>query len=129
MNNETSLIYLEPESNYYNECLPDFDDSCCLRYMAIESYMNKTSISDTTILSYDICSFNASSHSFLPLLTDDRFTPKALLLTETWFEINSTEDINGYIAYYRKRSENRSGGVSVCVSKILALNLRMICAW
>ena len=75
--------------------------------------MNKTNNSDDTNLSYNICSFNANPHSFLTLLTDDRFAPEMLVLTETWFRINPTDDINGYNAYHSVRSENRSGGVSV----------------
>ena len=76
MNNETSLFDLDPEFNYYNDCLPDSDDSCGSRYMSFEYYMNKTNSSHATILSYNIRSFNAYSHSFLPLLTDVRFAWK-----------------------------------------------------
>ena len=107
MNNETSLIDLDPEYNFYNKCIPDSDDSCGSRYMYIESYINKNNKSDATILSYNISSFNANSHSFLPLLTDDRFALEVLIITEAWFGINSTEDKNVYNAYHRVRCENR----------------------
>ena len=85
MNNEASLADLDPESNYYNECLSDSEDSRGSRYISIESFMNKVNHSDATIMSYNIRSFNANSHSFLPLLHDLRFAPEVLVPTETWF--------------------------------------------
>ena len=42
-----------------------------------------------------------------------------MILTETWFRINSTEDIKGYNEYHKLRNENRSGGVSVYVRQNL----------
>ena len=57
-------------------------------------------------------------------MTDDIFAPEVLVLSETWFRINSTEDINGYNAYHRVKSENRSGGdVSVYVRQNLGSEL------
>ena len=56
-------------------------------------------------------------------MTDDRFAPEVLLLTETLFIINSTEYINGYDAYNKVTSENRSDGVSVYVKQSLGSEL------
>ena len=84
MNDETSSIDQDLESNYYNECLPDSDDSYGSRYISIETYMNK---------SFKIRSFNAKSHSFLPLLNDDSFASEILVITETWFRTDSTEEV------------------------------------
>ena len=62
MNDKTSLIDLYPDFNYYIEWLAESDDSCGVRYMSIESYINKTKNSDATILGYTIRTFNDNSH-------------------------------------------------------------------
>ena len=45
--------------------------------------------------------------------------PAALVLTETWFNINNEADINNYQSFHTVRSVRASGGVSIFIHESL----------
>ena len=49
--------------------------------------------------------------------------PSVLCLSETWFNINSTQEIPGYLGYHVTRAQGRSGGVSLFVKQTIASKL------
>ena len=113
-----SQSFLDPESNYFNPISSS-------EYISIEEYNNSCSRENNGIgiISYNIRSFNANSDSLFTMFHNIQSHPSILVLSETWFDNNSTQEISGYTGYHVTRMQGRSGGVSLYVRQTIVSKL------
>ena len=65
-------------------------------------------------MNYNIRSFSANSDTFFNIFGDNNL-PQIFVLSETWFNVNNTQELPGYKSHHVFRSDCRSGGISIYV--------------
>ena len=120
MINSSPLSHIDPDENYFSSDGPSIDGS--VKYYSSGEYndMIQNFNSDyVSVITYNIRSFSANEETLFTLLDSLVSYPQIIVLTETWFSEDNKFEINGYNGYHTVRSDRRSGGVSVYVSKSL----------
>ena len=122
--NSNLLRNIDPDDNFfddYYQCLGTEKQSI---YYSIDNYNHLCSNSKKfiTFLNYNIRSFNANFDSFICIFEENNI-PDIIVLTETWFNSNTVQDIVNYNAYHTVRETARSGGVSIFVKDTYQVNL------
>jgi len=91
-------------SDYYT--VDSFNDMC----------RNET-VHKFSLLHMNIRSFNRNSDELCLFIGQLDVKPDVLVLTETWFSHNYTDDLYGYSGYHVFRGDRRGGGVSIYVRR------------
>ena len=98
----------------------DEDGNC--NYVSLSQYLrDMTDNNSVKILNYNIRSFNANYDCFSLAFMKSN-PPNILILSETWFNEDSTACLTGYQGYHTTR-DGRSGGVSVYIDNRYDSNL------
>jgi len=75
------------------------------------------------IFHFNIRSFNRNSDNLFLFLSKLPNLPGVIVLSETWFSVNNTREIEGYNGYHVYRQNRRGGGVSIYVRHTLRATL------
>ena len=70
---------------------------------------------DFSIVHFNVRSFTSNFDEFSILLEYLKWQPEVLVLSETWFAVDSCYDIPGYVGHHVYRADKRGGGVSIFV--------------
>ena len=113
--NDDYLDDYDPEIHYSY----DFENSIHSNYYSVDQYQSCSEKNSNmfAILNYNIRSFHKNINAFIPVFHEN--LPAALVLTETWFNINNEADINNYQSFHTIRSVRASGGVSIFIHESL----------
>ena len=116
---------MDPDVNYfrdaYHSSLRDLQDNDELNsYFTIEQF-NSDLLHDFNpkkaliIIALNIRSFYKHIDQFTAMLTDLKYKPDIIVLTETWLTRSNKEtaSLDGYKVFHTVRSETRGGGVSL----------------
>ena len=117
MTNRSPLSQIDPDENYFNKFCNSVENSS--KYYSCAQYRDlfRNFHYKISLINYNIRSFSANSSIFFSLLESLGSYPDIIILTETWFTNEYKFEIPKYDGYHVVRSEKRSGGVSVYVSK------------
>ena len=101
---------------HHHDLILSLNGSSQSNSVSVQQFKNwKNSCHYVTILTYNINSFNANSHNLLLLFNNFVKFPDILVMTETWFKNDNTEDFDGFHANHTCRLGRRSGGCSIYV--------------
>ena len=106
---------LDPEENYFDQLFPSIGSSEQSKYYTLSEFnllMSQNQL-PTTILTYNIRSFNCNSNYFFASFENNSL-PEILVFSETWFNNSNVTEIPGYKSFHTFRT-GRSGGVSIFV--------------
>ena len=113
---------LDPDYNYYDS-LPASTNLQDSEYITIPQYNDADFTNNFTIMTYNIRSYNRNIDTFLLLFENYSKSPDIIVLTETWFEISSTRNLDGYVAHHTVREGSRSGGISIYLKNHVTCHL------
>ena len=125
MVNDTNLEHIDPDHNHFEVLLSENSYHHATKYYTVSEYNEFINAKEDylTFMNYNIRSYNANSNSFQAMFENEKAFPNVLILSETWFTPNYTENLNGYTSYHTFRSTRRSGGVSVYINDKLKSNI------
>ena len=106
-NNFFSVI--DPDANYFD--LSSYQSAPVnSNYISVSDFKElMDSSSGFTCLNYNIRSFNKNFDTFFCLFEQRKQFPDVLVLTETWFDVDSFRNIPGYQGFHAVREGVRSG--------------------
>jgi len=106
--------------------MDDVNDNVNDMYCSVDSFVDMCrgpSEQNFSILHINIRSFNRNSDELNVFIDRLGVKPDILVLTETWFSSNYTDDLCGYGAYHVYRENKRGGGVSIYVRNSIKCTL------
>ena len=117
----SNLDELDPDINYFSECVSALGVEKQTKVLSIENYNDLNSNTDSylTIYGANIRSFSANSDAMFCSFRGKKSYPKIFVLTETWFRDESIQSIPNYNGFHSTRPGGRGGGVSIYVAKSL----------
>lgn len=109
------LSEIDPDVNYFDDLVNNSGSET--KYISNNDFGNLIKNTDLlSILSYNIRSFHANSDYFTASFLNSQKVPSIIVLTETWFSLDSVINLPGYNSYHTVR-DGRGGGVSVFIDK------------
>lgn len=87
--------------------------NCC--YMSCRAVADLLKDNRISLLHLNIRSYAANFKDLSALLDMNKVYPSVIILTETWFNGNSCQNITGYTSYHSFRVDRGGGGVSIYV--------------
>ena len=120
MSNETNYLSndrFDPDINLHS--------SIPCAYYSVDDFNNEFSyLEDKFIVVHqNIRSFNANMDELILYLNTISANVDVIILSETWFCVDSVKQIDGYVGYHSCRVDRRGGGVSVFVNNQLKSRL------
>ena len=112
------LSEVDPDTNYFNTLYDSLSGPRQSNYITIDDY-NVSCTNDRSsfkIMTYNVRSFRANFNTMFSMFQNDDSFPEVLVLSETWFNEGTCQNIRGYLAYHITRT-GRSGGVSIYVKQ------------
>ena len=115
---------IDPDVHYFDPLDYELSSSDTSNYFSVADFTEfMDSSPGFTCLNYNIRSFNKNFDNFFCIFGKFKNLPDVLVLTETWFELDSLKYIPGYRGYHEVREGVRSGGVSVYVAEHISASV------
>ena len=111
----SQLRSIDPDANHYNGMLGMNNSSITTKYCSLEGFKNGLSrrTPSINILHWNIRSFRNNVHALHSMFEAYKFNPDVLVLSESWFRVNTTGNLEGFHAYHTPRAGGRAGSCSV----------------
>ena len=118
----SNLIHIDPDTNHFAEMSEvNLINNQISKYYAISEYNDFVNSLGKEIiaLTFNIRSYRHNIDNFHTIFNGSNSYPEIIVLTETWFTDEYTEELEGYTSNHTVR-DYRAGGVSIMIKNTIS---------